>query len=136
MIYSDPVEYSDDMRRSDYTMVSVKKAIADLIFSYKSDGEDLLEVGVNHGTQTIYYHSKFISPGRLEGYDWKDFREKSLQDRIIFSKVDIEVEKFPSVDASFDVVVCNQVFEHLKNIFVPLTEIWRVLRIGGLLVSA
>jgi SAM-dependent methyltransferase len=32
------------------------------------------------------------------------------------------------------VVVANQVFEHLKNIWLPLSEAYRTLRVGGHLV--
>ena len=134
MNYPDPLAYTEDMRRSDKTMIRVKRQIADIIRLYKHDGADLLEVGVNHGTQTMAYHSQFANSGRLEGYDWKDFRDESLKDSIVFTKVDIEQERFPADDASFDVVVCNQVFEHLKNIYLPLSEIWRVLKPGGLLI--
>ena len=37
----------------------------------------------------------------------------------------------PWEDGSVDVVVCNQVLEHLKNIWLPMTEMHRVLRPGG-----
>ena len=47
------------------------------------------------------------------------------------ARIDLEAERFPWPDASVDVVVCNQVLEHLKNIWLPMTEIHRVLRPGG-----
>ena len=134
MDYPSPFSCTSDMRRSDRTMVRVKQGIADLISVYKSEGADLLEIGVNHGTQTVGYHARFNNPGRLEGYDWKDFRHDAVKDKVIFSEVNIEKERFPAKDSSFDVVVCNQVLEHLKNIYTPLSEIWRVLKPDGLLV--
>ena len=36
--------------------------------------------------------------------------------------------RFPWPDESVDVVVCNQVLEHLKNIWLPMSEMHRVLR--------
>jgi SAM-dependent methyltransferase len=47
------------------------------------------------------------------------------------ARIDLETERFPWPDASVDVVVCNQVLEHLKNVWLPMTEMHRVLRPGG-----
>jgi SAM-dependent methyltransferase len=47
------------------------------------------------------------------------------------ARVDLETGRFPWEDGSVDVVVCNQVLEHLKNIWLPMTEMHRVLRPGG-----
>jgi len=47
------------------------------------------------------------------------------------ARVDLEADRFPWEDGSVDVVVCNQVLEHLKNIWLPMTEMHRVLRPGG-----
>jgi len=47
------------------------------------------------------------------------------------ARVDLETGRFPWEDGSVDVVVCNQVLEHLKNVWLPMTEIHRVLRPGG-----
>jgi SAM-dependent methyltransferase len=47
------------------------------------------------------------------------------------ARVDLETGRLPWEDESVDVVVCNQVLEHLKNIWLPMTEMYRVLRPGG-----
>src|SRR6185503_3688106 len=47
------------------------------------------------------------------------------------ARADLETERLPWPDSSVDVVVCNQVLEHLKNIWLPMTEMHRVLRPGG-----
>lgn len=47
------------------------------------------------------------------------------------ARVDLETGRLPWDDASVDVVVCNQVLEHLKNIWLPMTEMHRVLRPSG-----
>ena len=39
--------------------------------------------------------------------------------------------KFPFEDETFDVVLANQVIEHLYNTDVFIKEIWRVLKRGG-----
>jgi SAM-dependent methyltransferase len=47
------------------------------------------------------------------------------------ARVDLEAGRLPWEDGSVDVVVCNQVLEHLKNVWLPMTEMHRVLRPGG-----
>jgi len=44
---------------------------------------------------------------------------------------DLESGSFPWPDETMDVVIANQVFEHLKNVWRPMSEIFRVLRVGG-----
>lgn len=46
-------------------------------------------------------------------------------------QLDIEKEKFPFQDESVDLVICNQVLEHVKEIFLILHEITRVIAVGG-----
>ncbi len=129
----DTFAYTREMRRSDKTMVKVKRQIALLIRKYKSDGRNLLEIGVNHGTQTLVYHSQFNNPGEMHGLDWEDRLSNVAKEKVSFHKINIENEKLPPQDGNYDVVVCNQVFEHIKNIYTPISEIWRVLRPDGLL---
>ncbi len=47
------------------------------------------------------------------------------------ARLDLEALPFPWPDGTADVVVCNQVFEHLKNVRRPMSEIHRVLKPGG-----
>ncbi len=47
------------------------------------------------------------------------------------ARIDLETGRLPWPDESVDVVVCNQVLEHLKNVWLPMTEMHRVLRRGG-----
>jgi SAM-dependent methyltransferase len=47
------------------------------------------------------------------------------------ARIDLEAERLSWPDESVDVVVCNQVLEHLKNVWMPMTEMHRVLRPGG-----
>lgn len=48
--------------------------------------------------------------------------------------LDVERERLPAEDAFFDIVIANQIVEHVKEIFWVFSEISRVLKPGGLLV--
>jgi len=53
---------------------------------------------------------------------------------IAFHRCNIEVDRLPFADASFDAVVCCQVLEHFTHSHLPaVREMHRVLRPGGLL---
>jgi SAM-dependent methyltransferase len=47
------------------------------------------------------------------------------------ARVDLETGRLPWEDESVDVILCNQVLEHLKNVWLPMSEMHRVLRRGG-----
>lgn len=50
---------------------------------------------------------------------------------------DLDADKIPARDASFDAVIMNEVFEHLRgNLIASMREIHRVLRNGGLLMMS
>jgi len=52
----------------------------------------------------------------------------------ITHKVNIEEERLPLTDESADVVIANQVLEHIKEIFWIFHEVARILKIGGVFI--
>ena len=46
-------------------------------------------------------------------------------------QIDIETTSLPFHDESVDLVICNQILEHTKELFYILHDINRVLKIGG-----
>jgi hypothetical protein len=124
----------DQMGRHDKTQIVIKNAIASFIRNHAPEGRDLLEIGGHIGRQTIIYRDQMSHPNSTTLYDWKNFVDPEVSKELTFKQVDLETESFPDDNESFDVIVCNQVFEHLKNIFTPLSECWRKLRPGGLLI--
>lgn len=116
-------------------MYAVKSEIARSIRYFAPNASSLLEVGADEGWQTLVYRSALSNPTRTVAYDWQDrLRDNVREAGVEFQRVDIEVDDFPDKDGSFDLVVCNQVLEHIKNIYRPLTEMHRVLKDGGLLL--
>ena len=91
----------------------------------------LLDVGCWDGRTTIEYTR---AAGGARAYGIEVFPEPASQAGqrgISVSVMDLEHDRFPWPDRSMDVVVCNQVFEHLKNLWLPMSEIARVLRADG-----
>jgi SAM-dependent methyltransferase len=90
----------------------------------------LLDVGCWNGDATLRYAARI---GAITaGIEIFPEPAAAAQSRgIDVASVDLETARFPWPPGTFDVVVANQVFEHLKNIWLPLSEVYRVLRPGG-----
>lgn len=96
-----------------------------------SSGSTLLDVGCWDGSRTIT-RGRALGADRLLGVEVYDGPAEEASERgIEVARIDLEAESLPFPDGSVDVVVCNQVLEHLKNIWLPMSEMHRVLRVGG-----
>jgi SAM-dependent methyltransferase len=95
----------------------------------------LLDVGCWDGAQTLRY----ARAARARPHGVELFAEPAARAEargVEVARLDLERDAFPFADECFDVVVVNQVLEHLKNVWLPLAEMYRVLRTGGLLVAS
>ncbi len=93
----------------------------------------LLDVGCWDGAETV----RIAELLHARPYGIEIFPEPAADAEhrgVEVARVDLESSPFPWEDGSFDVVIANQVFEHLKNIWLPMSEILRVTRDGGWLV--
>jgi len=93
----------------------------------------VLDIGCGSGDASIQYINGIDAD--IFGVDWRDSRSSQYAKRFTaFEKGDIEKDGLPFEDDYFDIVITNQVFEHLKNIYTPLSEIHRILRGGASLL--
>lgn len=93
----------------------------------------LLDVGCWDGAHTERYARALGGPAL--GVEIFDAQARAAEGRgIEVARLDLETARFPWPDASVDVVVSNQVFEHLKNVWRPMSEVDRVLKPGGRLI--
>lgn len=97
--------------------------------------ESLLDVGCGDGNKTIRYASELaICKDRVHGIEQQPHYIELAKNHLHVVRVDLERDRFPFRDEELDVIICNQVLEHLKNIFLPLREMARVLKPGGYLI--
>ena len=94
-------------------------------------GATLLDVGCWDGSTTVRYAST-VQAVRLLGVEVFEAQAQAAESRgVEVAHIDLEHGRFPWADASVDFVVCNQVLEHLKNVWLPLAEMHRALKPGG-----
>lgn len=92
-----------------------------------------LDVGCWDGEFTSAY-AKILGSSKDEVFGLDCFPallDVAKQRGVQCQSLDLEAQSFPFEKEEFDVVVCNQVMEHLKQIYLPLSEIHRVLKPGG-----
>ena len=94
-------------------------------------GATLLDVGCWDGSATVQYASA-VQAARMLGVEVFEAQAVAAERRgVEVAHIDLERGRFPWADQSVDFVVCNQVLEHLKNVWLPLAEMHRVLKPGG-----
>ena len=119
---------------STYEYEALKNVNADLMARHGVTGKRLLDMACWDGKATRHYGDRLGIP-ELFGVDCVDARLVEAKARGVEARLcDFERDAFPFEDSSFDVVVANQIFEHLKQIYRPMSEIHRTLKPGGYLL--
>ena len=89
-----------------------------------------LDVGSGHGDLITLLRSRFSIQSTA-----CDYTDSLIELKDVPIKVaDLNVDKLPFADKSFDVVTCTEVIEHLEHYRETIREMHRVLKEGGTLV--
>lgn len=90
----------------------------------------VVDIGCGDGQVTIRYKQK--TGGEITGVDGVEARLRAARRKGVDHVMKMELEKkWPLKDSSFDVVVSDQVIEHILNIDHFIHEIYRILKPGG-----
>ncbi len=95
------------------------------------DAPVVLDIGAGHGSDLLAVRES--NPGAVlhAVESFPNSVARLQQAGVNVHDIDIERAPLPLADASADLVICNQVFEHLKEIFWLASEIERVLKPDG-----
>ncbi len=113
---------------------AVQANILKLLGQYAKREGNLLDIGCWHGQTTMRYANQLSAKGVFGIEVFAEVAEKAKKAGVDVRCINLETDSFPFASHSMDVVVCNQVFEHLKDIFRPMDEMARVLVPGGILI--
>ena len=99
------------------------------------NAKNILDVGSGDGSRTLLMAKYFnIENHNIFGVHYND--KYIAETRKVFNaeRIDLETDALPYNDGMFDLVICNQVLEHLKNYMKVIDEVIRVTRKGGYIV--
>jgi len=95
--------------------------------------ERCVDIGCGEGIDLTIV-KRYIPNAELFGIDFRLQNKEKLESLgIKFMEINIEYEKLPFEEESIDFIILNQVLEHTKEIFWINHEIFRCLKIGGIL---
>ena len=109
---------------------------------FEIKGNDVLDIGCGSGGITLHIAKRF-EPGTITGFDvekpviteaTRRVRDAGLSDRVLF--VQAPPGRLPFEDASFDVVFSKDAMVHIPDKDAIFTDIFRVLRPGGLFAAS
>ena len=99
------------------------------------DPNNLLDVGCGNGDRTIRMANYFnIDMHNTYGVDYDDQNVIACKKKFNANKIDLETDDIPYEDNTFDLVICNQVLEHLKNYRKVIDDLIRVTKKKGYIV--
>ena len=98
------------------------------------DNAKILDIGAGLGSD-LFIVKKNNQAVHLFGVEcYPKYQEALRSQGISVVGINIEKDRLPFDDESIDLVICNQVFEHLKEIWWTMNEITRALKIDGQLI--
>lgn len=114
---------------TDQVLSDVEETI--LSFASVAKHSSLMDIGCWDGRATARY-ALACGANQVSGIEiFADQVSQARERGIDVHKVDLERGILPLSDNSFELVICNQVFEHIKGVFDLLSEIHRILKPGG-----
>lgn len=103
-------------------------------FEHVDRCEIALDIGAGGGADLALAHDRFPNATRHAIEVSAENGESLRQQGIIVHETNLERDALPFSDNSIDMIIANQIIEHIKEIFWVFHEVTRVLRPGGALL--
>lgn len=102
--------------------------------SHNKNFNRVLDIGAGHGDDLLLV-KKFNSRAECNGIEiYEPYAEELRKKGIIVHSLNIEYDKYPFDSESLDLVIANQIIEHVKEIYWMFHEISRILKTGSNLI--
>jgi len=118
------IHYGEELRPKNKYDYMVCKHLADNYFKAKKG--NLLDVCCGKG--------KHIKIFQEMGFDAWGIDMELTTDNQMIVKCNVDKEKFPFEDNTFDFILVKSAIEHVRNIYPFMEEVYRVLKKGGKVV--
>jgi len=97
--------------------------------------KNMLDVGCGKGDRTLRLAEYLnINAKNVFGLEYDDVSIEACEDLFNVKKIDLETEDIHWEDNTFDLVICNQVLEHLKNYKKVIDDLIRVTKKDGYII--
>ena len=105
--------------------------IRDLLVNADLDVTNMVDIGCGDGSRAVCWSEALgIPKDRVAGCDAHRPYVDASSKHFDCACVNIEWQPLPFETEGVDLVVCNQVLEHVKNLYFVLDEIYRVVKTG------
>lgn len=95
----------------------------------------VLDIGCAKGDDLLGIKSKVTGNVSMYGLEtYEPYRIIAAENGIHVSAFDLEEERMPFENSTFDVIILNQILEHTKELFFIFDELSRVLKPDGILI--
>jgi len=112
--------------------------VKEFIEENKKKNYKILDIGCGEGNDLMNIDNEIKKQNcsaELYGIEYYEkYRNVSLKKGIHAININLERDHFPYKDNFFDIIIINQVTEHIKEIFYVYSEISRILKNRGLLI--
>jgi SAM-dependent methyltransferase len=98
--------------------------------SSRSGEWQLLDIGAGRGELITLLGERMCIKAKACDYHVERFEPKDVEIR----QINLNLERLPYAEQSFDIVTCSEVIEHLENFRDLLRQVHRTLKPGGLFV--
>ncbi len=95
----------------------------------------VLDIGCGPGQDLENVRKAFAKPCELYGIEYYSEHVKTCEQKgIHIAGLNIERDNYPYPDEFFDVVIANQVLEHVKDLFYVVSEMSRIVKKEGTII--
>lgn len=118
-------------RSLNYGRDQIEKFFSEIV---KDNFQIVLDIGAGHGDDLLIA-KKYNEKAELHGIEvYEPYANELRRVGVTVHSLNIEKDKLPFADECVDVIVVNQIMEHVKEVFWLLHEISRTLKVGGSLI--
>ncbi len=97
--------------------------------------KSVLDIGCAKGDDLLGIKDTFKGDINLYGLEtYEPYRKIAIDNGINVAEFNLECDRMPFSNSSFDVIILNQILEHTKELFFIFDELARVIKPDGILI--